>query len=179
MTSRERVRCAFRHEETDRVPFNMRFAPELARKVGASVGHSDLEAYFDYDIRFMSYTTGQETPDFSRYLSDLPKGASVSPWGAASVAGRFYHFTRPFHPMRDLTIEGLEGWLPVAVFRAGYRRDAEAGPGGPRGRVCRRLELRKRVLRAGVRAAGAGAVFDGFGRRSEVRRGAPGPHCGD
>ena len=110
MTARERVLRAFRHEETDRTPFNMRLAPELARKVGAFVGHSDLEAYFGYDIRFVRYATGQETPDFSRYLSGLPEGASVSPWGAASVAGSFYHFTRPFHPMRDLTSGDLAGY---------------------------------------------------------------------
>jgi hypothetical protein len=51
MTSRERVLRAFHHEETDRMPFNMRFAPDLARKVRKFVRKEDLEAYFDYDIR--------------------------------------------------------------------------------------------------------------------------------
>jgi hypothetical protein len=57
MTSRERVLRAFHHEETDRVPVNMRFAPDLARKVGEFVGKDDLEAYFDYDIRSAEYVS--------------------------------------------------------------------------------------------------------------------------
>lgn len=107
MTSRERVLRAFRHQETDRVPFNLRLAPDLARKLSEFVGEADLEAYFDYDLRFVGYVSDQETPDFSPYLGDLPEEASVSPWGTASVPGRFHHFVRTLSPMRNLTVEDL------------------------------------------------------------------------
>jgi len=107
MTSRERVIRAFCHEETDRVPFNLRLAPDLARKLSELVGETDLEAYFDYDLRFVGYASAQETPDFSPYLGDLPEGASVSPWGTASVPGRFLHFVRTIPPLRGLTVEDL------------------------------------------------------------------------
>ena len=98
MNSRERVLRAFHHEETDRVPFNMRFAPDLARKVRECVREEDLEAYFDYDIRFVGYMSDQRTPDFSEYLGEIPENASVSPWGVASVQGNFLHFSRRINP---------------------------------------------------------------------------------
>ncbi|MEW6359851.1 MAG: uroporphyrinogen decarboxylase family protein [Planctomycetota bacterium] len=110
MNPRERVLCAFRHQETDRVPFNMRFAPDLARKVSEAVGQKDLEAHFDFDIRFVRYATDQATGDFSRYLCDLPEGATVSPWGGAHVKGTFHHFLRRINPMRDLTLGDLDDY---------------------------------------------------------------------
>jgi len=110
VTSRERLLRAFRHKETDRVPFNMRLAPDLAQKVSDFVGRTDLEAHFDYDIRFVWYATDQETPDFSAYLGEIPEGASVSPWGNASVKGGFLHFARRLHPMRDLTADELDDY---------------------------------------------------------------------
>lgn len=110
MKSRERVLRAFHHEETDRVPFNIRFAPDLARKVRDFVGKEDLETYFDYDIRFVGYVTDQITPDFSEYLGKIPKSASVSPWGVASVQGNFLHFSRIINPMPHLTVDDLDGY---------------------------------------------------------------------
>ena len=110
MTSRERMLRALRHEETDRVPFNMRFAPHLARKVREFVGKEDLAAYFDYDIRFAGYMSDQRTPDFSEYLGEIPENASVSPWGVASVQGNFLHFSRRITPMRHLTVDDLDSY---------------------------------------------------------------------
>ncbi|NOZ20335.1 MAG: hypothetical protein GXP25_04515 [Planctomycetes bacterium] len=110
MNPRERVLCAFGHKVPDRVPFNMRFAPDLARKVGEAVGETNLEAYFDYDIRFVRYATDQETMDFSKYLGDLPEGATVAPWGNAHVKGTFHHFLRRINPMRDLTLDDLDDY---------------------------------------------------------------------
>jgi len=110
MTPRERVLRAFRHEDTDRVPFNMRFAPDLTRKLRDLTGAEDLEAHFDYDIRFAPYATDQATPDFPEYLGDLPEGASVSPWGNASVKGDFLHFVRRISPMAELTIDDLDDY---------------------------------------------------------------------
>lgn len=110
MNSRERVLRAFHHQETDRVPFNMRFAPNLARKVREFVRVEDLEAYFDYDIRFVGYMSDQRAPDFSEYLGEIPENSSVSPWGVASVQGNFLHFSRRINPMRHLTVDGLESY---------------------------------------------------------------------
>jgi hypothetical protein len=110
MTSRERVLRAFHHEKMDRVPFNMRFAPGLARKVMEFVGKKDLEAYFGYDIRFVGYVSDQRTPDFSEYLGEIPENASVSPWGVASVQGNFLHFSRRINPMRHLTVDDLDSY---------------------------------------------------------------------
>lgn len=110
MTPRERVLCAFRHRAPDRVPFNIRLAPDLARKVSEFVGAKDLEAHFDYDIRFARYATDQATPDFSKYLGDLPDGASVSPWGTAWVKGSFLHFGRQLNPLRDATTADLDDY---------------------------------------------------------------------
>jgi len=110
MTPRERVISAFRHQEPDRVPFNLRLAPALAEKVSAFIGAKDLQAHFDYDIRFVSYVTDQPKADFARYLGPLPEGASVSPWGNAWVKGSFLHFGRPISPMRDLAIRDLSDY---------------------------------------------------------------------
>jgi uroporphyrinogen decarboxylase len=88
----------------------MRFAPDLARRIREFVGKEDLEAYFGYDIRFVLYMSDQGTPDFSEYLGEVPKNASVSPWGVASVQGNFLHFSRRINPMSDLAIGDLDSY---------------------------------------------------------------------
>ena len=57
MNARERVLRALHHELTDRVPFSMEFAPDLASRLREHVGQADLESYFDWDIRYVTYAT--------------------------------------------------------------------------------------------------------------------------
>ena len=86
----------------------MRFTPDIERRLIEFVGQEDLEAYFEFDIRFLGYVSDQEVADFSKYHDDIPEGAVISPWGCGSVKGSFMHFTRPIDvPMRNLTVSDL------------------------------------------------------------------------
>ena len=53
MTSRERVLTALHHEEPDRVPFNMRPAPEIRETFEAETGERDFDAWLGSDVRYV------------------------------------------------------------------------------------------------------------------------------
>ena len=53
MTSRERVLTTLGHREPDRVPFNLRPAPELVRRLQAEAGDVEFAAYFGHDVRYV------------------------------------------------------------------------------------------------------------------------------
>ena len=69
MTSRERVWAAVRHEETDRVPYNLRLEQSLAQAVREELGVADLPEHFGYDIRYVSLQ-----------LSPAPEGVEPIDW---------------------------------------------------------------------------------------------------
>lgn len=54
MTSRERVKLALDHQETDRVPYNLRPSPEAVARLRAEVGEVDFADYFGHDVRYVS-----------------------------------------------------------------------------------------------------------------------------
>ncbi len=56
MTPRERVLTALRHEEADRVPYNLRPSPEAVARLQAEVGPVEFADYFGHDVRYVSLT---------------------------------------------------------------------------------------------------------------------------
>ena len=51
MTSRERVLASVRHEEPDRVPYNLRPAPEVCRAFQAETGLTDFDEIYVHRTR--------------------------------------------------------------------------------------------------------------------------------
>ncbi|MHB9036199.1 MAG: uroporphyrinogen decarboxylase family protein [Armatimonadota bacterium] len=60
MTSRERVYVTLRHEEPDRVPFNMWLVDEVARQFG---GQEEFEENFGHDIRSVALNLPERPED--------------------------------------------------------------------------------------------------------------------
>jgi len=53
MTSYERVLTTLRHEEPDRVPYNLRPSPEMRAILQAQTGQTDFDAWFGCDVRYV------------------------------------------------------------------------------------------------------------------------------
>lgn len=58
MTSYERVMTTLRHQEPDRVPYNLRPSPEMRAALQAQTGQTDFDAWFGCDVRYV----GMELP---------------------------------------------------------------------------------------------------------------------
>ena len=134
MNSHERVLLALRRRETDRVPFSMRFAPDLAERLKKQLGTNDLETHFGQDIRLVPYVSDQKPADFTRYHDEIPPEAEVSPWGHAWVFEGNYHFARELDPpMRNMAVADLEDypwpeWEPkLDEMKARVREIHDAG----------------------------------------------------
>ena len=53
MTSRDRVLTTLRHEEPDRVPYNLRPSPEMVERLRAETGATDFAEHFGHDVRYV------------------------------------------------------------------------------------------------------------------------------
>ena len=53
MTSRDRVLTTLRHEEPDRVPFNLRPAPELSARLQQEFPGADFARHFAHDVAYV------------------------------------------------------------------------------------------------------------------------------
>jgi uroporphyrinogen decarboxylase len=62
MTSRERVLTTLRHEEPDRVPYNLRPSPEMVERLRAETGNGDFAEHFGHDVRYV-YLSLPPRPD--------------------------------------------------------------------------------------------------------------------
>ena len=69
MTSRERILTALRHEEPDRVPYNMRIAAEIREAFTQETGETDFDEWLGADVRFVSMP-----------LPQPPEGVAASEW---------------------------------------------------------------------------------------------------
>lgn len=69
MTSRERVLATVEHREPDRVPFNLRLAPEMAQRLGQRLGTEDYPKFFRHDVRYVALS-----------LPPCPPGVSPLEW---------------------------------------------------------------------------------------------------
>ncbi|MCL5269248.1 MAG: hypothetical protein M1457_01515 [bacterium] len=78
MNSRERVFTALRHEEPDRVPFNMRVCGEIVQRLRDWTGdpNVDWHAYFGHDIR----------PSTGFPIAPCPSGVPVWDWTPSPTA---------------------------------------------------------------------------------------------
>ena len=127
MTPRERVIRAVRRTGPDRVPTCARFTPPMMRffneKVDAGIPERHLgqfgipsgfihevrptfltpDAYFDWDVRHVSFKAPRTTGDFSSYHSDLPPDTKVNEWGLALIPGPFLHYTKTIAPLKSLS----------------------------------------------------------------------------
>lgn len=56
MLSRERVLRAVHHQESDRVPFNLRPSPEIMDRFKQAFGEADFAEHFGHDIRYVHYS---------------------------------------------------------------------------------------------------------------------------
>ena len=87
MTSRERVLTTVRHQEPDRVPYNLRLVASLAEAVRAELGSDDLPEHFGHDVRFVGLQLpqapeGVEPGDWA----PLPTGEDIARVAAATHA---------------------------------------------------------------------------------------------
>ena len=53
MTSRDRVLTTLRHEEPDRVPYNLRPSPEMVERLRVETGATDFAEHFGHDVRYV------------------------------------------------------------------------------------------------------------------------------
>jgi len=54
VTSRERVLTTLEHQEPDRVPYNLRPAPEMREMLRAQAGDVDFAEHFGHDVRYVA-----------------------------------------------------------------------------------------------------------------------------
>jgi len=66
VTSRQRVLTTLSHREPDRVPFNLRPAPELVERLRAEAGDVDFAEYFGHDVRYVGVALPEPPPDVPR-----------------------------------------------------------------------------------------------------------------
>ena len=125
MTSRERVLCAFAHEEPDRVPRWCGASPEFIAKAKLQFGLSDTEALFrrfgdDFRRVFARYAG----PEAFGPSSNLQPGATYR--SAFGVERHGYGCGQPLsHPLAQATLEEVHAypwpnpdWADVSQLRA-------------------------------------------------------------
>jgi uroporphyrinogen decarboxylase len=87
--SRERVARILSHQEADRVPFDtIGFPVEHARRWCDELGMSEdeRECFTEGDFRYLEFALEPDREAFAPYLSGLPEGAEISPFGVGRVA---------------------------------------------------------------------------------------------
>ena len=135
MTPRERVIRALRRAGPDRVPTCSRFTPPMMRtfneRQNAGIPEEHLgqfgvasgfihevrppfltpDAYFDWDVRHISFKAPSTRPDFSFYHSDLPPDTRTNEWGLALIPGPFLHYSKTIAPLKSLsTVDQLKAF---------------------------------------------------------------------
>ena len=131
MTPRERVLTAFDRRLPDRVP---RAAPGLVpaqlEVFRQKTGTSDVNAYFQCDVRKLGFAAPETLPDFSAYYRDVgvPYHLSVggeygAEWGIRSIKAVFYHFSAPLFSMRNFTSARELADYPFPDFVRDWRHD--------------------------------------------------------
>ena len=87
MTARERVLTALRHEEADRVPYNLRPSPEAVARLRGEAGPVEFADHFEHDVRYV----GLALPEASGEPGDrtpLPTPEAIA--AVAEAAARFH-----------------------------------------------------------------------------------------
>ena len=69
MTSRDRVLTTLSHDQPDRVPYNLRPAPELVEWLRAEAGDVEFADHFAHDVRYVGVV-----------LPDCPEGVPPTEW---------------------------------------------------------------------------------------------------
>jgi uroporphyrinogen decarboxylase len=85
MTHRERFIKALNHETPDRVPFYMKFCPQLVDRCERETGTRDFGEHFGFDFRREYLTPSRHQPDFARFHDHVPENARFSDWGMMMV----------------------------------------------------------------------------------------------
>ncbi len=87
MTSRERVASALRHEEPDRVPYNLRPSPGMVERLKQETGAADFAEHFGHDVRYVYLalpSRPEGVPDID--WTPRPTGADVAAVAEATSA---------------------------------------------------------------------------------------------
>jgi uroporphyrinogen-III decarboxylase len=125
MTSRERVLCAFAHEEPDRVPRWCGASPEFIAKAKLQLGLSDTEALFRrFGDDFRRVHARYAGPEEFGPSSNLQPGATYR--SAFGVERHGYGYGQPLsHPLAQATLEEVHAypwpnpdWADVSQLRA-------------------------------------------------------------
>lgn len=90
MTSRERVLAAIDHHEPDRVPHNLRPAPEIVARFHEQVGDGDFADYFGHDVRYVGLQ-----------LDPRPEGVSDADWTPVPSEGAIAEVARAARAIQD------------------------------------------------------------------------------
>lgn len=102
MTSRQRVLCAVRHQEPDRVPFNLRLDDASVERFKTETGRSDgdHETHFQYDLR----RVGMPMPPRPKYVPRPEWMPHPTPEAIAQCAARGTEF-------RELGLATYSGYV--------------------------------------------------------------------
>jgi uroporphyrinogen decarboxylase len=132
-TPRERVLRTLRHEHPGRFPRDIGFTPAVQEKFRAATGAESAEDYFDLEVRRVGPVLLSPQADFRPYYPEasLPANAWFDSWGCARAPGEFFHFTRMYHPLANVTsVSELEeypwptiGYAPDAAERVRSLQD--------------------------------------------------------
>ncbi len=128
MSSRERVQTAMRHSRPDRTPFDfaLGFSPYQLEQFKQRTGATDPDEFFHTDVRGVSIGGTHAIADYSRYISDLPLGASIDEWGQGHVPTRsddkyHAHLEGYIYPMLGLSSAQDARDYPLPDIEADYR----------------------------------------------------------
>jgi len=139
LNHRERILAAMRHQQPDRVPMDLGFAPAKYEEFVARTGETDAAAYFDLDYRHVPVALPRALPDFSRYFAgrvpDWPdvgalnsclqpfRGSgsyfvmgdhrtAMNEWGEYRIYGEDRDYHRKVYPLNhpDCTVADIEAY---------------------------------------------------------------------
>jgi len=114
MTKRERTIAAFRHQETDRPPFNLDLCPSQIETMKAKLGTDDPYQAFDMDMKFRDPVDFEEDPKLktSKYYEKVIGAERINEWGIGYDSGAF-HFESYTHPLAGFDEENDAADYPL------------------------------------------------------------------
>jgi uroporphyrinogen decarboxylase len=119
MSPRERILCAMRRQQPDRVPREAVFTLPVEEEFRLRTYISDYETHFGMDRRTVQFHRPLPPQDFSPYHQSLniSEGAFADEWGNLWVNGWKYRTTDYVYPMRNLTTVDELREYPFPDFR--------------------------------------------------------------
>ncbi|HOL21628.1 MAG TPA: uroporphyrinogen decarboxylase family protein [bacterium] len=109
MTQLEIFKATVSHQHHSNFLFYASFTPALIEKIKEKYGlerDEEIRQFFGmYNPVAVQplYTGNEQTPDFSRYFTDIekPEGAFINSLGVLEIPAKFHHFTGYISPLRN------------------------------------------------------------------------------